>query len=76
MGDNLRQAFGREALNLADTLGMRPLVAHCRLGAGKLYQRAGERGHASEQLIAATTMYRGFSMAHWLGQAEAELHRL
>jgi len=31
------------ALTLATGLGMRPLVAHCHLGLGKLYHRTGKR---------------------------------
>jgi tetratricopeptide (TPR) repeat protein len=37
------QGHYREALALAEELGMRPLVAHCHLGLGKLYQRTGAR---------------------------------
>ena len=54
---------------------MRPLVAHCRLGLGKLYGRTGQREQAREHLIAATTMYREMDMRFWLEQAEAELRR-
>jgi tetratricopeptide (TPR) repeat protein len=60
------------ALALANQLGMRPLVAHCHLGLGKLYRRAGQREHAHEHLAAATTMYREMDMRFWLEQAEAE----
>jgi class 3 adenylate cyclase/tetratricopeptide (TPR) repeat protein len=66
-------AHYREALALARRLGMRPLVAHCHLGLGKLYRRLGETEHASENLNAATTMYREMEMGFWLGQAEAEM---
>ena len=38
------QGHYREALALAGELGMRPLVAHCHLGLGKLYRRTGDRG--------------------------------
>ena len=38
----------RDALALADELGMRPLVAHCHLGLGKLYRRTGKREQAQE----------------------------
>ena len=37
---------------------MRPLVAHCHLGLGKLYRRTGKREQAQEHLTTATTMYR------------------
>ena len=37
-----------EALALAGALGMRPLVAHCHLGLGKLYRGTGMREQAHE----------------------------
>ncbi len=52
---------------------MRPLVAHCHLGLGKLYRRAGERQQAQEHLTVATTMYREMDMRLWLEQAGAAL---
>ena len=63
----------RDALALAEELGMRPLVALCHLGLGKLYRRAGQREQAREHLTTATTMYREMDMRFWLGPAEAEL---
>ncbi len=36
----------RKALALAEPLGMRPLVAHCHLGLGKLFRRTGKRDQA------------------------------
>jgi tetratricopeptide (TPR) repeat protein len=56
----------RQALALAEPRGMRPLVAHCHLGLGKLYSRTGEREKAQEHLTAAATMYREMDMAYWL----------
>ena len=61
-------AHYREALALAQLRGMRPLVAHCHLGLGKLYRRIGETEHARENLAAATTMYREMDMGFWLEQ--------
>ena len=63
----------REALALAEPRGMRPLVAHCHLGLGKLYRRTGKREQAQEHLSTATSMYREMGMTYWLEQAEAEL---
>ena len=51
---------------------MRPLVAHCHLGLGKLYRRTDEQ-QAQEHLATATTMYREMGMTYWLEQAEAEV---
>ena len=61
----------RQALALAEPRGMRPLVAHCHLGPGKLSRRTGKRQEAQEHLTAATTMYREMDMRFWLAQAEA-----
>jgi class 3 adenylate cyclase/tetratricopeptide (TPR) repeat protein len=66
----------RQALALADELGMRPLVAHCHLGLGKLYLRTGKREQAQEHLTTATTMYREMDMRFWLEKAEAEVKEL
>ena len=62
----------RAALALAGELGMRPLVAHCHLGLGKLYRRMGQREQAHEHLTTATPMYREMDMRYWLEQAEAD----
>ena len=52
---------------------MRPLVAHCHLGLGKLYRRTGSREQAHEHLTTATTMYREMDMRFWLPEAEAAM---
>jgi DNA-binding SARP family transcriptional activator len=65
------EANYRKALALAEPRGMRPLVAHCHLGLGKLYRRTGKHEQAQEHLTTATTMYREMGMTYWLEQAEA-----
>jgi tetratricopeptide (TPR) repeat protein len=60
----------RQGLALADELGMRPLVAHCHLGLGKLYRRTAKREQAQEHLTTATTIYREMDMGFWLAAAE------
>jgi tetratricopeptide (TPR) repeat protein len=70
------EAYYRDALALAEPRGMRPLVAHCHLGLGKLYRRTGTREHAQAHLTTATTMYREMDMRFWLEQAEAEMRGL
>jgi class 3 adenylate cyclase/tetratricopeptide (TPR) repeat protein len=62
-------AYYREALALAERHGMRPVVAHCHLGLGKLYRRIGKPDHARENLTTATTMYREMEMEFWIEQA-------
>jgi tetratricopeptide (TPR) repeat protein len=62
----------RQALALATELGMRPLVAHCHHGLGKLYARSGQRDEAREHLTTAVAMYRDMDMRFWPEKAEAE----
>ena len=66
----------REALALASELGMRPLVAHCHLGLGKIYQRTGQREQAQKHFTTATTMYREMGLTYWLDRATTELKEL
>src|SRR3990172_6544264 len=62
--------------HLAEPRGMRPLVAHCHLGLGKLSRRTGEREEAREHLTTATTMYREMDMRFWLDKAASEERKL
>jgi hypothetical protein len=75
---NLSRAEMRyqEALALAEPRGMRPRIAHCHLGLGKLYRRTAKRREAQEHLATATMMYREMDMLFWLEQAEAEMTAL
>jgi len=66
----------REALALAEPRGMRPLIAHCHLGLGKLYRRTGQREQAQEHLTVATTLYRDMDMRFWLEEVEVEMKEL
>jgi tetratricopeptide (TPR) repeat protein len=63
----------RQALALADELGMRPLVAHCHRGLGTLYATTGQREPARAELSAAIDLYHDMDMTFWLPQAEAAL---
>jgi class 3 adenylate cyclase/tetratricopeptide (TPR) repeat protein len=67
------EASYRQALALADELGMRPLMAHCHLGLGTLYARTGQQEQARAELAAAIDLYRAMEMTFWLPQAEATL---
>jgi tetratricopeptide (TPR) repeat protein len=63
----------RQALALAEELGMRPLVAHCYLGLGTLYATTGQREQARAELSTAIAMYRVMEMTLWLPQAKVAL---
>jgi predicted ATPase/class 3 adenylate cyclase/DNA-binding winged helix-turn-helix (wHTH) protein len=63
----------RQALALAEELGMCPLQAHCHLGLGTLYGQTGQMERARAALAAAIDLYRAMAMTFWLPQVEAAL---
>jgi len=67
------EAHYRQALALADELGMRPLVAHCHRGLGTLYSQMEWMEQARAALSAAIDLYRAMDMTFWLPQTEAAL---
>jgi tetratricopeptide (TPR) repeat protein len=67
------EAHYRQALALADELGIRPLAAHCHSGLGMLYTATGQREQARRELATAIEMYRAMDMTFWLPQTEAAL---
>jgi Flp pilus assembly protein TadD len=67
------EAHYQEALALAETLGMRPLQAHCHQGLGRLYRQTGRGEQARAALTTAIELYRAMDMTFWLPQAEAAL---
>jgi hypothetical protein len=70
------EAHYREALALSEPRDMRPLVAHCHLGLGKLYRRTGKREQARAHLTTATTMFREMGMIYWLEKAQSVIRDL
>ena len=53
-GGRAAEEYYREALTLAEELGMRPLQAHCHLSLGTLYADRGQREQARVELSAAS----------------------
>jgi DNA-binding SARP family transcriptional activator/tetratricopeptide (TPR) repeat protein len=62
----------REALALAEPRGMRPLIAHCHLGIGRVHRRLGKRDAAGDHLAKAAMLYRDMGLSYWLGKVEAD----
>ena len=54
------------AMALASELDMRPLVAHCHRGLGRLHGRTGKPDRAQEHLTTAKAMYGDMGMTYWL----------
>jgi tetratricopeptide (TPR) repeat protein len=63
----------RQALVLAEELGMRPLQAHCHHGLGTLYARRDRQEQARTEWSRARRLYRAMQMTFWLPQLEAAL---
>jgi class 3 adenylate cyclase/tetratricopeptide (TPR) repeat protein len=63
----------RQALALAEALGMRPLLAHCHRDLGTLYAKIGRYAEAHTELSTAIAMYRAMEMTFRLPQVEATL---
>src|SRR5207244_12962243 len=70
------EAYYQQALALAEDLGMRPLMAHCHHGLGRLYHQTGRAEQARVALAAAIDLYRAMDMTFWLPQAEAALAQI
>ena len=68
--------YGRKALTMAEELGMRPLMAHCRLVLGRSLAQGADPGAARRHLTAASQLLGEMDMQAWLGQARVELERL
>jgi predicted ATPase/class 3 adenylate cyclase/DNA-binding winged helix-turn-helix (wHTH) protein len=68
--------YYRQALALAEELGMRPFQAHCHLGLGTLYTTQGQPEQARAALSTAITFYCTMEMTFWLPQAEAALRQV
>jgi len=72
-GDSDARDLYERARSRAEAQGMRPLVAHCHLGVGKLSRKTKRPEQAHEHLTAAIAMYRELGMTFWLDNAEAAL---
>jgi len=66
--ESARQAL-TSALDLAERLEMRPLVAHCRWSLARVAERAGAQAEASEHLAIAVESFRNLGMQWWLERA-------
>ncbi len=66
----------REALAMAQELGMRPLAAHCHVSLAKLYRHTAQREQAHDHFTTAMTMYREMDMRFWFEKAERETGEL
>jgi len=66
------EAYFAQARDMAATLEMRPLVAHCHFHLGKLSRDTERHGEAREHLAAAAVMYGDMGMQFWLDEVATE----
>lgn len=67
------EAGYRAALDLAESLQMRPLAAQCLLGLGGLHRRADQ---ARADLDEALARFNGMGMTLWIERTRSELDAL
>ena len=67
------EASYKEALSLAQELGMRPLQAHCYLGLGQIHSQSKIARVARSELHAASELYQSMGMPFWLARADLDL---
>jgi hypothetical protein len=65
-----------EAMALARGLGMRPLLAHCRLGLGHVRASAHDHSGARAEITSALAEYRAMAMPYWIARAGEKLRTL
>ena len=70
------EASFREAMALAEELGMRPLLARSHLGLAQLYRRTGNRRAAKAHLSTALASFHQMDMQFWLEESEEELKEM
>jgi predicted ATPase/class 3 adenylate cyclase len=58
------EAHFRAAATIAETLGMRPLRAHCHLGLGKVHALAGRTAEGAQERAAAAASFAATGMSH------------
>lgn len=66
----------RQAITLAEALGMRPLLAHCFLGLGTWYGYRRQWESARTTLTNALDLFRAMNMPPWLLQAQTAMAQL
>jgi tetratricopeptide (TPR) repeat protein len=67
------EAHYRQAIVLAEQLGMRPLLALCHLGLGTLHRQTGRLEQARAELSTAIKLFQAMQIPFWLTQAEIAL---
>jgi len=66
----------RRALNTAEELRMQPVIAHAKMGMGRVMRLRGDRERAEEYLVTAFMMFRGMDVPFWVRRCGEEMMQL
>jgi class 3 adenylate cyclase/tetratricopeptide (TPR) repeat protein len=66
----------RESLAIAEELRMQPVVAHAKMGLGRVMRLAGDRARAEEYLVTAFMLFRGMDVPYWVKKCGEEMMQL
>jgi class 3 adenylate cyclase/tetratricopeptide (TPR) repeat protein len=66
----------RESLAIAEELRMQPVVAHVKMGIGRVMRLAGDRARAEEYLVTAFMLFRGMDVPYWVRKCGEEMMQL
>ena len=66
----------RRALNTAEELRMQPVIAHAKMGLGRVMRLRGDRERAEEYLVTAFMMFRGMDVPFWVRRCGEEMMQL
>jgi hypothetical protein len=66
----------RESLAIAEELRMQPVVAHAKLGLGRVMRLAGDRVRAEEHVVTAFMLFRGMDVPYWVKKCGEEMMQL
>jgi class 3 adenylate cyclase/tetratricopeptide (TPR) repeat protein len=65
-----------EAIELAQALGLRPLISRARVGLAAVYGKTGRRDQARQALLTAAAAFEGMQMTRWRERSERALAEL
>jgi len=66
----------RRAVGIAEELRMQPVIAHAKMGLGRVMRLRGDRERAEEYLVAAFMLFRGMDVPFWVRRCGEEMMQI
>jgi tetratricopeptide (TPR) repeat protein len=70
------ERYYRESLDIAEELVMQPVIAHAKLGLGRVMRLAGDRARAEEYVVAAFMLFRSMDVPYCVKKCGMEMMEL